>query len=307
MSWLPKSITTVTIPPIKCQGIKSRLTPFILRNIAWSGRGRWIEPFLGSGVVLFNVQPERALINDINPHIITVYRAIAEGRMSPKDVGMYLRDEGQKLMKEGESYYYLVRDRFNRTADPFDFIFLNRSCFNGLMRFNANGEFNAPFCRKPDRFRPSYVTKIVRQVDRIQRIMRGKDWVFQVGDWRPCLAAATADDFVYLDPPYYGRHTAYYHRWTAHHATELASAAQRMPCGFAVSMWKANAYRVNAHLEHDWKGLVERTYQHVYFVGATVDHRHAITEALLIKPGFAAVIDGAPSPPHLGTIATEPR
>ena len=67
---LPLQINHVKIPPIKCQGIKSKLINFITSNISWNGEGRWVEPFLGSGVVLFNVQPERALIGDSNPHII---------------------------------------------------------------------------------------------------------------------------------------------------------------------------------------------------------------------------------------------
>lgn len=70
---LPLKVKQIVIPPIKCQGIKTKLVKFILSSISWHGRGRWIEPFLGSGVVLFNVQPEHALVNDINPHIIHLY------------------------------------------------------------------------------------------------------------------------------------------------------------------------------------------------------------------------------------------
>ena len=166
------------IPPIKCQGIKTKLVEFILSNIRWNGQGRWIEPLLGSGVVLFSVQPERALVNDINPHIINLYRQIYAGVITASHVSDYLAQEGKKLLQNGD-YYYTVRERFNSTGETLDFLFLNRSCFNGLMRFNRKGEFNVPFCRKPDRFRPAYITKIANQVNRLQKLMRGKNWEFR--------------------------------------------------------------------------------------------------------------------------------
>jgi DNA adenine methylase len=283
---LPRTVKHVLVPPIKCQGIKTKLVPFIVRSIAWNGKGRWIEPFLGSGVVLFNVQPERAFVNDINPHIIRLYQMMYDGSVSAEEVRAYLTAEGKKLLLEGEDYYYLVRERFNKTGNPLDFLFLNRSCFNGVMRFNSKGAFNVPFCRKPDRFRQAYVTKIVNQMSQIRHIMQGKHWEFRVGDWRACLETVTADDFVYLDPPYIGRHTDYYQQWSEHDAAELARLARTLPCGFALSMWKANKYRLNEHLGRYWHGLVERTFPHFYHVGSTKHLRNAMEEALLIKPSY---------------------
>lgn len=284
---LPRTIKQVIVPPIKCQGIKTKLIKFILSNIYWNGQGRWIEPFLGSGVVLFNVQPERALVNDINPHIIRLYQIINAGSLSLEEVRTYLTSEGKKLLSNGEDYYYVVRERFNKTGDPLDFIFLNRSCFNGVMRFNSKGEFNVPFCLKPDRFRQAYVTKIVNQISQIRRIMQGKDWEFRTEDWREVLKDVATDDFVYLDPPYIGRHTDYYQRWSEDDAEDLAGIARNLPCGFALSMWKENKYRLNQHIASYWDGLVERTFTHFYHVGSTENLRNSMEEALLIKPGYA--------------------
>jgi len=73
-----------------------------------------------------------------------------------------------------------VRDRFNREASPYDFLFLNRACFNGMVRFNRKGGFNVPFCRKPDRFRPAYITKICNQLKWAASVMKDKDWTFLV-------------------------------------------------------------------------------------------------------------------------------
>jgi len=286
---LPRMIDRIIVPPIKCQGIKTRLVKFILENIYWNGKGRWIEPFLGSGVVLFNVQPEKAIINDINPHIIRLYQMIYRRDLSPEEVRTYLTNEGRKLLSKGEEYYYVVRERFNRTGNPLDFIFLNRSCFNGVIRFNSKDEFNVPFCRKKDRFRRSYITKIVNQIKQIQRVMMTKDWEFLIGDWRECLKNVEKDDFVYLDPPYIGRHTDYYQQWSEDDAAELARITRDLPCGFALSMWKENKYRLNDHIARHWSGLVERTCTHFYHVGSTEDLRNAMEEALLIKPGYEAI------------------
>ncbi|MFQ5651644.1 MAG: DNA adenine methylase, partial [bacterium] len=77
--FLPRHIGKVVVPPLKCQGIKTKLVSFIATTVKWHGQGKWIEPFLGSGVVLFNINPERALVSDTNKHIIQFYRDIQEG------------------------------------------------------------------------------------------------------------------------------------------------------------------------------------------------------------------------------------
>lgn len=286
---LPRSSSKPVVPPIKCQGIKTKLVDFILSNIQWNGKGRWIEPFLGSGVVLFSVQPNRAVVNDINPHIINLYRKVYEGSITSSMVIDYLNQEGKKLLRE-DNYYYVVRERFNQTSEPLDFLFLNRSCFNGLMRFNKKGEFNVPFCRKPDRFRPAYITKIANQVNYLQKIMRGKEWEFRVSDWRDCLQGVLEDDFVYLDPPYIGRHTDYYEQWNESDAVDLATIAETLPCGFALSMWKENKYRQNQHIIQYWNFTVARTFTHFYHIGSTEDLRNSMEEALLIKPGYEKIM-----------------
>jgi DNA adenine methylase len=288
MSLLPREIRHVVIPPIKCQGIKSKLVPFIAASISWDGTGRWVEPFLGSGVVAFNVQPERAYLSDSNPHIITLYQRIHDGKLTPKMVRAHLTREGAELLRAGEEHYYAIRERFNRTSDPLDFLFLNRSCFNGVMRFNRKGEFNTPFCRKPDRFRPALVTKIVNQIAQIARVMYKKDWEFHVGDWRDCLYGVRREDFVYLDPPYIGRHTDYFDSWTENDAIELARTTHALPCGYALSMWKENKYRTNEYVDAYWSNDVQRTFKHFYHVGSTEDLRNEMEEVLVIREGFDA-------------------
>ena len=286
--FLPKNIQKVVIPPIKSQGIKTKLVRWITSNITWSGKGRWIEPFLGSGVVLFNVQPERALVNDINPHIIKLYQMLYDGDLLPEEVRAYLLSEGKKLSSYGEEYYYLVRERFNKTGDPLDFLFLNRSCFNGLIRFNSKGEFNVPFCRNTNRFRQAYVSKIVNQISQIQQIMQDKEWEFRVGDWKECIKNVEEDDFVYLDPPYTGRSTDYYQKWTEKDSIELYKVIRQLPSGFALSTWKEDKRRENEHIELYLQDLIRSEFKHFYYIGSRKEFRGSIIELLLIKSGYEA-------------------
>jgi DNA adenine methylase len=154
---LPRNLAKVRVPPIKSQGIKTKLVRFIFKNIRWGGNGKYIEPFLGSGVVLFNLAPENAIAGEINPHTISFYKKLQTGELNARKVKSYLKKEGELLLTKGADYYYDVRDRFNSNHDPLDLLFLNRSCFNGVMRFNNKGGFNVPFCKKPERFRKAYI------------------------------------------------------------------------------------------------------------------------------------------------------
>ena len=286
---LPIEVSRVKAPPIKCQGIKTKLVSFILRSIVWSGEGKWIEPFLGSGAVLFNLVPRRALAADNNPHIISFYRGIQTKDITARTVRSFLEREGKLLLSRGEEYYYEVRDRFNSSHNPLDLLFLNRSCFNGVMRFNKKGGFNVPFCRKTDRFRKAYITKITNQVRWVSDNMHGKDWQFMCADWRQTVGLCDQQDFVYLDPPYFGRNTGYTNCWSKQEMLELIHAVHSLPSGYALSFWKRNIYRTNPLIEEHFGGDSIRVFSHDYFVGSTMNLRHKIEEALIIKPECAAV------------------
>lgn len=285
LNLLPKKINRVFVPPIKCQGIKTKLVPFISENIHWNGEGKWIEPFLGSGVVLFNIQPDRALVSDTNKHIINFYKAIQLGKIDEIIVKEYLEENGVRLFEKGKDYFYELREDFNSNGhDPLKFLFLNRSCFNGLMRFNSGGKFNVPFNNKPERFRRSYITKIINQVGNIRRIIRNRDWTFKVADWQEIITQCKEEDFLYLDPPYIGRHTDYFNSWSERDAQELARKTKNLNCGYALSMWKENKYRINDHLFNDWNGLVLKDFSHFYHVGSKESLRNEMIEVLAIRP-----------------------
>jgi DNA adenine methylase len=246
--------------------------------------GRWIEPFLGSGVVAFNVRPHRGLLCDKNRHIIEFYAAVQQGKVNPVNVRAHLEQEGANLRGNGDNYYYFVRERFNKVGDPLDFLFLTRACFNGVMRFNSRGGFNVPWNKKPERFCSAYVTKIVNQVAAVARAMYGRHWEFRCCDWHAALSDVNPDDFVYIDPPYVGRHVDYYGKWDDADERDLSRVVKDLPCGFAVSMWKENQYRKNPYLSDVWGGLPVLEFQHFYHVGASERLRNPITEALVVSP-----------------------
>ena len=88
---------TVKVPPLKCQGIKTKLAEWIKDHSTYENNGTWIEPFMGSGVVGFNIAPRRAIFADVNPHIINFYNAIKTGKITAGSAKEFLEREGALL------------------------------------------------------------------------------------------------------------------------------------------------------------------------------------------------------------------
>ena len=271
------------VPPLKCQGIKTKLATEIKRLSQEKTHGRWVEPFCGSCVVALNVQPKRALLADSNIHIIRLYQEIQSGHLTSASAKAFLTEEGEKLKKEGEPYYYAVRERFNTRPTPLDFLFLNRSCFNGVMRFNRQGKFNVPYGHKSERFAQAYITKIANQIRRISEVISRCDWKFMAADFRETLASVEGEDLVYADPPYAGRHVDYFNSWSEIDELELGDALKQLRCGFILSTWHSNEFRTNAMIERCWNDTRFHllTREHFYHVGSTEDLRHPMIEALI--------------------------
>ena len=273
----------VMIPPIKCQGIKSKLVPFIKRSVDWSFEGRWIEPFMGSGVVGFNIIPRNAIFADSNPHLINFYNAIASGKIDGLKVRKFLEQQGEILSRCGQDYYYEVRERFNKTHEPLDFLFLNRCCFNGMIRFNRKGGFNVPFGHKPQRFAKAYITKIVNQIDYVYVMSRHSNWSFICQDYRETLKEISKDDFVYCDPPYVGRHVDYFDSWDEENEKYLFEILSQSPCKFVLSTWHSNQHRENVFLKTLWSEFQVLTKEHFYYLGAKEENRKPMLEALIMN------------------------
>lgn len=273
----------VIVPPIKCQGIKTKIVPFLKEKVVRSEDGIWIEPFLGSGVVALNLAPSTALLCDRNPYIIAFYQGIQNGSITSSLVREFLEFHGEKLKLHGAAYYREMRDSFNANGDPLYFLFLNRSDFNGMIRFNRKGQFNVPFCQKPNRFSKPYISKICNQVDAAAKVIHGRNWTFQCCRWQDAFEGASADDYIYLDPPYFGRDTSYVGEWPETEAVQLAEYAHNTPANVCLSMWKENEFRRNDHLYAYWSDFSWYEQDHFYHFGAKEKNRHPMIEVLAIK------------------------
>jgi len=150
------------------------------------------------------------------------------------------------------------------------------------MRFNKKGDFNTPFCRKPERFRQAYITKICNQGEQVFDCMIGKSWAFVCADWADMTSGAQSGDFVYCDPPYAGRFTGYFNSWTKEDAEQLEDRLKALPCQFLYSMWLENKYRKNERLHKTFSNYEIRTFSHFYHLGSTEKRRNSMIEALVL-------------------------
>lgn len=273
----------VFVPPLKIQGIKTKLVPTIKEFVILDNDTLWIEPFMGSGVVGFNIAPYNAIFADTNPHIINFYKQIQNGVITPYIVRSFLENEGKELIKGDNDYYLYVRERFNKEHNPLDFLFLNRSCFNGMMRFNKNNAFNVPYGHKPERFAKAYITKIANQVEYVATKIKNNNWNFVCQSFEKTISLADSNSFIYCDPPYIGRHVDYYDSWNEQNEYTLCEYLVKSNAKFMVSTWEHTKYRENEYLKKVWGFCDKKTKEHFYHIGAKETNRNSVTEALLMN------------------------
>lgn len=273
----------IYVPPIKIQGIKTKLVPFIKQNINASDNILWVEPFLGSGVVGFNFKPKRAIFADKNPHLINFYNAIKKGEINSKKVREFLEFEGKILEEKEDLHYYDIRKRFNESGNPLDFLFLNRSCFNGMIRFNKKYMFNVPYGHKAKRFSKAYVTKIVNQVKYVEECLLENEWEFICQSFEDTILNINEEAFIYCDPPYIGRNVDYYDSWNEESEIMLKKCLIDSEYKFMLSTWDYNKYRKNEYVESVWGFCNKVNKEHFYHLGAKESNRSSIMEALLMN------------------------
>lgn len=155
---------------------------------------RYLEPFLGSGAVFFRTEPKIGILSDLNADLILTYRAL---RDFPGEVWRTLKIHQRN---HSANYYYQVRNARCRSVitSAARFIYLNRTCFNGLYRVNLQGNFNVPKGTK------SSVVIPTDDFFRVSQLLKPTSLI--ACDFSETIAKANEGDFIYVDPPYTVRH-----------------------------------------------------------------------------------------------------
>ena len=197
-------------PFVKWAGGKTQLLGEIERslprNFASIEDVTYVEPFVGGGAVLFWILQaysniSRVVINDINSDLINVYRVIRDcPDKLVRELHQFQEEYTRLLEQERKDFYLENRKLFNKRSVSKDvhaalFIFLNRTCFNGLYRVNARGEFNVPYGK--------YVNPKICDEANIQAVSRLLQKAeILCGDFSDSLKYASDKTFFYIDPPY---------------------------------------------------------------------------------------------------------
>lgn len=195
----------INSPLIKYSGSKRSQSEAIV-NIMPKEIDTYYEPFCGGCSVFYrlinsDVKVKKYIISDINKDVIELLNVVKND--SKRELIKNYEDNWNKIssykdIKERQEFYNSVRDRFNKSHNPYDFMFLTRTAFNGLIRYNSKGDFNASY----------HWTRLGMQPEKLEKIIN--DWhdiiKFNDVEFRYCeyndIIPDNENDFMYLDPPY---------------------------------------------------------------------------------------------------------
>lgn len=154
--------------------------------------GRYFEPFVGGGAVFFDLLPETAFLSDLNNELVTTYNVIKN------DVENLI--ESLKKHNLDKEYFLRIRaqnlEKLSNIDTASRFVYLNRTCFNGMYRVNRKGDFNVPFGK--------HTNPLVCDENNLRKVAKAlKNVEIKRQDYKEVLKKAKKGDFVYFDPPYY--------------------------------------------------------------------------------------------------------
>ncbi|MCA1634756.1 MAG: DNA adenine methylase [Acidobacteria bacterium] len=195
--------TSTRQPVIKWSGSKRAVAHILCRLWPQAGAGaRYFEPFVGGGAMLPVRPVADGVAGDTIKELVGLWIEIRN--RADKVLNHYSRLWHQRE-SEGHQVFYRVRERFNREKNPLDLFFLSRTCVNGLIRFNARGEFNNSLHHTRPGIHPDRLSEIVYCWS---RMLSGIE--FLAVDYRATLDSVGAGDLVFLDPPYAGTRGRYH-------------------------------------------------------------------------------------------------
>src|SRR3989338_3663586 len=178
-------------------GKRQLLAQFRLRNLYPPEKfnpktGRYFEPFVGGGAVFFDLLPQKAFLSDLNNELVITYNVI---KNDVENLISLLKKH--KINKE---YFLKIRAQNPKNLSDLNiasrFIYLNRTCFNGMYRVNSNGGFNVPFGK--------YTNPLICDESNLRKVAKAlKNIEIKRQDYKEVLKNAKKGDFVYFDPPYY--------------------------------------------------------------------------------------------------------
>ena len=228
-------------PPLKWAGGKRWQLPHLTKYWQREPHRRLVEPFCGGLAVALGLQPEHALLNDANPHLINFYAWIKRGLK----ISIEMANDATLFYRHRDRFNELLRQGREETREAASlFYYLNRTGYNGLCRFNRSGEFNVPFGR--------YATiNYRRNFGEYQQLL--DTWEFSNVTFDQIMLAP--DDFVYADPPYDVEFTQYskngfaWHEqvrtaeWLAEHPGPVILSNQATPR--IMKLYRKLGYRLN--------------------------------------------------------------
>ena len=184
-----------TKPFLRWAGGKTRSIPFLEKHLPpnVSSMHRYYEPFIGAGSLFFHIKPSKAILSDNNKDLIECYETVQK---RPDAILTYLE---QYLSNTCEEYYYKMREKYNTSKHSIAraalFIYLNKTCFNGIWRVNKKGEFNVPYGFKEPPALPSK-----EELRNVSISLSNVELIHS--DYKEAVKNAKRDDFIYFDPPY---------------------------------------------------------------------------------------------------------
>lgn len=200
-------------PMLKYRGGKSREIPLFTQYIPHDF-DIYIEPFLGGGAVYFHLEPQQAIINDVNAKLVSFYQNVrsnyANMRIQLDDL-QSVYEENQRAFKalkaltpdervenRNEALYYCIRDMYN-SKTPLEYMegvlyyFINKTAYSGMIRYNSSGDYNVPFGRYPN-----LNTRIITE----EHSVLLQNATLSNVDYSTVFNMAHTNDFIFLDPPY---------------------------------------------------------------------------------------------------------